>query len=95
MIKYCMTAGILALTFATSPVFADVGDRIDDRFDRRGDRIDNRLDRKGDRIDDRLDRRGDRLENRFDARADRAAANGRDGLANRLERQGNRRSPAG
>ncbi len=45
---------------------------------------------RGDRIDHRLDRKGDRIERRYDKRAAVARANGRDKVANKLERRGNR-----
>ncbi len=69
---------------------ADLGDRIDDRLDRRGERINERLDRRGDRINERLDRRGDARNERLDRRADRAEEAGRDNLARRLDRKGDR-----
>ena len=51
-------ASCFLLSAAPMAAYADAGDRIERRLDRKGDRIDRRLDRKGHRIERRLDRRG-------------------------------------
>ncbi len=55
-----------------------------------GDRIEHRLDKKGDRIEYRLDRRGDRIDRRLDHVARHAAASGHLKAAARLDRKGDR-----
>ena len=92
---------LLILIPATGALADDVGQKIEDRFDRRGDAINERLDQRGANINDRLDQRGaninDRLDQRganinerLDARSQRALENGRLGKAARLDRQTHR-----
>ena len=68
----------VALLVIGGAAFADTGDRVEDRLDKRGDRIENRMDNRGDRIEERLDRKGDRIDRRLDRKSDRAEAAGRD-----------------
>ena len=63
-----LSTGLLAVLLAPSVVFADFGDRVEDRLDRRGDRINHRLDRRGARHDGHLDRVGQRFDRRWDRR---------------------------
>ncbi len=55
MFKQILAIG--AISLISNVVYADAGNRIDHKMDRKGDRIEHRLDHKGDRIDHRLDRR--------------------------------------
>ena len=50
MDRKILTAAALTTLMFSSAALADVGDRIEDRFDERGDRIEDRLDDRGDRI---------------------------------------------
>jgi hypothetical protein len=81
--------GILAAGFVLgTPAFADLGDRIDRRLDRRGERIERRFDAASDRAAAsghpiaarHLERRGERIERRLDRRGDR--------IDRRLDRRG-------
>ena len=61
----------LSVLIAGNALAQDIGDRVENRADRRGDRIEQRLDQRGDRIDDRLDARSDRRLDRRGRQADR------------------------
>lgn len=54
----------ISVLIASNALAQDVGDRVENRADRRGDWIEQRLDQRGDRIDDRLDRRGRQADRR-------------------------------
>ena len=66
------------------------GRNVEERLDEIGDRINDRLDRRGEFINERMDHRGEVINEGLDRKAEVAREVGKEGLANRLDRRGNR-----